>query len=195
MKTVLHFARFSAVRRLRFLLVVLFLTGSVALFWFSASADDTDNVCVVCHKQTTTLTLTCNSIDYRRHKDHGDPDGACSATSQQASLVTPTDPVAVAPLPVTNPVVVPGPVAVADTAAVTNTAPATSTAPVTNAPATSTAPVTNAAVTSTAPVTNGAVTNAVAPAVTKADAKKLEVARAAALKRAESAKRTDLSTR
>jgi hypothetical protein len=82
MKTVLHFARLSGARRLRFLLVAVTLTGSVALFWFSASADDVDNVCIVCHKHTTTLTLTCNSLDYRRHKDHGDPDGACSASNQ-----------------------------------------------------------------------------------------------------------------
>lgn len=36
--------------------------------------------CTVCHKKTTTYTYPCNSIDYARHKSHGDPDGACSAS-------------------------------------------------------------------------------------------------------------------
>ena len=33
--------------------------------------------CTVCHKHTTTLTLPCNSIEYRRHLDHGDSAGVC----------------------------------------------------------------------------------------------------------------------
>lgn len=39
-----------------------------------------DNICIVCHKKTTTLTLGCNSLDYLSHKDHKDPDGPCSAS-------------------------------------------------------------------------------------------------------------------
>ncbi len=35
------------------------------------------NGCTVCHKHTTSLTLPCNSLEYRRHLDHGDTPGAC----------------------------------------------------------------------------------------------------------------------
>jgi hypothetical protein len=49
-------------------------------FWFAAApsgiADPND--CTICHKRTATLVVQCNSLDYRRHKDHGDTDGACS---------------------------------------------------------------------------------------------------------------------
>ena len=31
----------------------------------------------VCHKRRTTLTFPCNTAEYRRHLDHGDPLGAC----------------------------------------------------------------------------------------------------------------------
>lgn len=37
----------------------------------------TPTPCVVCHKNTQTLVLACNSLEFRRHKDHGDPDGPC----------------------------------------------------------------------------------------------------------------------
>ncbi len=55
-------------------------------FWFSTGlAQDGDGVstCTVCHKRTQTLSFPCNSLDYRRHLDHGDTMGACA--------VTPTD--------------------------------------------------------------------------------------------------------
>jgi hypothetical protein len=35
------------------------------------------NLCSVCHKQTTTITVPCNSLEYRTHLDHGDTPGAC----------------------------------------------------------------------------------------------------------------------
>ena len=35
-----------------------------------------DCPCVVCHKHTMTITLPCNSMEYRRHLDHGDSVGA-----------------------------------------------------------------------------------------------------------------------
>jgi CSLREA domain-containing protein len=38
------------------------------------------NECTVCHKRTQTLVLPCNSFDYRRHLDHGDPPNACPPT-------------------------------------------------------------------------------------------------------------------
>ena len=50
-------------------------------FWLiTGSAGLADNTCTVCHKRTLTIMVPCNSLDYRRHKDHGDPDGACAAS-------------------------------------------------------------------------------------------------------------------
>jgi hypothetical protein len=37
--------------------------------------------CTVCHKHTTTITLPCNSMEYRRHLDHGDSVGACPSVA------------------------------------------------------------------------------------------------------------------
>lgn len=65
------------------------ITIAVALavaFWFATSPNglaDPSTDCTVCHKRTLTLTLTCGSVEYRRHKDHGDPDGACPASSSR----------------------------------------------------------------------------------------------------------------
>jgi hypothetical protein len=42
--------------------------------------DPPEAICNVCHLGTTTLPLTCNSLDWRRHIDHGDPMGACPST-------------------------------------------------------------------------------------------------------------------
>lgn len=36
--------------------------------------------CDLCHKNTTTLTFGCNSLDYQRHVDHGDTMGACGSS-------------------------------------------------------------------------------------------------------------------
>ena len=38
--------------------------------------------CTVCHKHITTITLPCNSLEYRRHVDHGDTEGPCPVHSQ-----------------------------------------------------------------------------------------------------------------
>jgi sugar lactone lactonase YvrE len=38
--------------------------------------------CTICHKGVQTLTLPCGSLEYRRHKDHGDTDGPCTGTSR-----------------------------------------------------------------------------------------------------------------
>lgn len=58
------------------------------------------NLCNVCHKRTVTVTLACNSLDYQRHLDHGDPQRACAAS------VTVSEPRRVTLLPgvVTTPV-------------------------------------------------------------------------------------------
>jgi hypothetical protein len=55
-----------------------------ATFWIvSAAAGGSPTDCTVCHKRTQTITLGCNTLEYRRHLDHGDAMGACA--------VTPTD--------------------------------------------------------------------------------------------------------
>lgn len=53
-----------------------------ATFWFVTTpfAFAQDPTCTICHKRTTTLTLACDSLDYRRHIDHGDTMGACAVT-------------------------------------------------------------------------------------------------------------------
>ena len=49
-------------------------------FWLVTSATGVagPNLCTVCHKHTLTLVLACNSLEYRRHIDHGDPPNACA---------------------------------------------------------------------------------------------------------------------
>jgi hypothetical protein len=66
---------------LRFSLWTIATAMLAGAFWFAASPSGfAGNTCMVCHKNATTLTLPCNSLDYRRHKDHGDPDGMCAGT-------------------------------------------------------------------------------------------------------------------
>jgi hypothetical protein len=60
------------------------LGASLALaFWFATSpsvlAQD-GATCSVCHKRTQTLNFPCNSLEYRRHLDHGDAMGDCPVT-------------------------------------------------------------------------------------------------------------------
>jgi hypothetical protein len=38
--------------------------------------------CVACHKGSLTIDLPCNSMEYRRHLDHGDTIGACSSSKK-----------------------------------------------------------------------------------------------------------------
>lgn len=47
-----------------------------AISLFSATID-----CTVCHKRTLTITVPCDSLEYRRHRDHGDLDGPCPANA------------------------------------------------------------------------------------------------------------------
>jgi hypothetical protein len=59
-------------------LIVAILAG---VFWFSTtSTARAGSSCTLCHKRTQTITVICGSLDYRRHLDHGDTSGACSAT-------------------------------------------------------------------------------------------------------------------
>ncbi len=67
---------------LRILLVlVLFVSAAVMLCFVLTPRKVMAADCTVCHKRSVTLTFPCDSADYRRHKDHGDPDGPCSASN------------------------------------------------------------------------------------------------------------------
>lgn len=65
----------------RALLLLAMAFAAAFLFLTSREGFAGSNNCVVCHKRTQTLTLPCNSLEYRRHIDHGDPMTACAATS------------------------------------------------------------------------------------------------------------------
>lgn len=73
----------SFVSAIRIPVLIMLAAASIATFWFAAAprsfADST--TCTICHKRATTLVVTCGSIDYQRHKDHGDTDGPCPASS------------------------------------------------------------------------------------------------------------------
>ncbi len=72
------FAKQTFAKRLSIVLALALAAGFCA---FSASVGRADdNQCVVCHKRMQTLTLACNSLEYRRHIDHGDPMMACDGS-------------------------------------------------------------------------------------------------------------------
>jgi hypothetical protein len=60
------------------ILITAMLAG---VFWLVTTTSSMGATCTVCHKNVQTLSFPCNSLDYKRHKDHGDPDGACSGTT------------------------------------------------------------------------------------------------------------------
>lgn len=66
---------------------VLLLSSVVAVlaaaFWLltNSSVLAAPGTCQVCHKRATTLTFNCLETEYFRHLDHGDPMGACPATT------------------------------------------------------------------------------------------------------------------
>lgn len=68
----------SSIKRLSFVLALILGAGFCAFSTSVSRADEND--CVVCHKRTQTLTLACNSLEYRRHIDHGDPMMACQGS-------------------------------------------------------------------------------------------------------------------
>jgi hypothetical protein len=58
-------------------LVTVFTNGIPSQSQFVLAAPAPSGDCTVCHKRTQTLMLPCNSMEYRRHLDHGDSVGAC----------------------------------------------------------------------------------------------------------------------
>jgi hypothetical protein len=69
--------------------LLLLVAASAISIWFaivSTGMAAPPMMCTVCHKHVATLSLPCGGIAYRRHKDHGDPDGACGATTSNTFL-------------------------------------------------------------------------------------------------------------
>jgi N-acetylneuraminic acid mutarotase len=56
-------------------LVTVFTNGIPSQSQFVLAAPSGE--CTLCHKHTQTLVLPCNSMEFRRHIDHGDSAGAC----------------------------------------------------------------------------------------------------------------------
>lgn len=74
----------SVLQRLRVFVGIVLLGAAAPMFCFavdSGTTEDPATLCPVCHKGSLTLTPLCNTLDYRRHKDHGDPDGACAGST------------------------------------------------------------------------------------------------------------------
>ena len=57
---------------------IMLAMASAITFWFATApkASAGSNV-QLCHKNTLTITVEFGSLDYRRHIDHGDTNGAC----------------------------------------------------------------------------------------------------------------------
>jgi hypothetical protein len=72
---------FSGVTGFQTVVWTLITAVMSGVFWFVTATTSLGATCTVCHKNVQTLNLPCNSLEYRRHKDHGDPDGACSTTN------------------------------------------------------------------------------------------------------------------
>ena len=63
------------------------IIASVVSFWFVvAPRADAGSNCDLCHKKVDTISVVCFGLDWRRHKDHGDTDGPCSATTSRPFL-------------------------------------------------------------------------------------------------------------
>jgi len=58
-------------------LVTVFTNGIPSQSKFVLATPAPSGDCTVCHKRTQTLVLTCDSLDFQRHLDHGDTVGAC----------------------------------------------------------------------------------------------------------------------
>jgi len=71
-------------RYVRLPLCASLIVASVVALWL-ATAPRAEAVTVqICHKKVLTVSVIFGSLDYRRHKDHGDTDGACGMTTPNA---------------------------------------------------------------------------------------------------------------
>jgi hypothetical protein len=63
-------------------IAIMLAIASAITFWFATAPRASAATCTVCHKNTTTISgLDCGGLDYRRHIDHGDTNGACVTPS------------------------------------------------------------------------------------------------------------------
>ena len=71
-------------RAIRTRALIVIAASLAGVFWFlsgpSGLAGAPPPTCFVCHRRTDTVELLCNSLDYQRHLDHGDPMGPCPGT-------------------------------------------------------------------------------------------------------------------
>ena len=79
MKTLPRFAKFfTSERPIRTRAIIVTAASLAMTFWFLSNPSAVaGNTCMVCHRRITTLILACNSLEYQRHLDHGDPASAC----------------------------------------------------------------------------------------------------------------------
>jgi hypothetical protein len=66
-------------------LVTVFTNGIPGQSQFVLAAAAPSGDCTVCHKRTQTLVLPCNSMEYRRHLDHGDIIGECPPSKKPSN--------------------------------------------------------------------------------------------------------------
>jgi hypothetical protein len=67
-------------------IVSALIIAAVVSLWFVTARPALALNVQVCHKRVDTITVVFGSLDYRRHKDHGDTDGPCAATTSRAFL-------------------------------------------------------------------------------------------------------------
>jgi hypothetical protein len=62
-------------------LALFLVVASTVTFWFATAPEARATTVQLCHKKTQTISVIFGSLTWRRHKDHGDPDGPCSTTT------------------------------------------------------------------------------------------------------------------
>ena len=75
-------------------IVFALIVASVVSLWFATARQAEAATVPICHKRTETIMVVFGGLDYRRHKDHGDTDGACASTTMSAFLSPKRGPVA-----------------------------------------------------------------------------------------------------
>ena len=74
--------------------VFALIIASVVSLWFATARPAQAVVVQVCHKRVETISVVFGSLDYRRHKDHGDTDGPCNPTNTNAFFKPTRNPMA-----------------------------------------------------------------------------------------------------
>jgi len=71
-------------RYVRLPLCASLIMASVVTLWLATARRAEAAFVQICQKKFLTVSVIFGSLDYRRHKDHGDTDGACSPTATNA---------------------------------------------------------------------------------------------------------------